>query len=73
MGTEVVSEKIPVTQAARMIGCAPEYLRRQMKAKEWDLGQVVRPPRGGNNYRYYIFRAKLEKFLGKESRGDGGA
>lgn len=73
MWIEAVSEKVPVEQAARMIGCAPEYLRRQMKAKEWDLGQVVRPPRGGNNYRYYIFRAKLEKFLGKESRGDGGA
>lgn len=73
MKAEVVSEKVPVAQAARMIGCAPEYLRRRMKAKEWDLGQVVKPPRGGTNYRYYIFRAKLDKFLGKESGGDGGA
>ena len=70
MGIEAVSEKVPVEQAARMIGCAPEYLRRQMKAKVWDLGQVVRPSRGRSNYRYYIFRAKLERFLGKG--GDGG-
>lgn len=70
MGIEAVSEKVPVEQAARMIGCAPEYLRRQMKAKVWDLGQVVRPSRGGSKYRYYIFRAKLERFLGKG--GDGG-
>lgn len=58
-------EKVTVEEAAREIGCAPEYLRRQMKAKEWDLGQVVKPPRGGTNCRYFIFRAKLDNFLGK--------
>lgn len=59
-------EKVPIKQAAEEIGCAPEYLRRQMKAGRWPIGEVVRPPRGGTNYRYFIFRARLDKFLGKE-------
>lgn len=60
------TQKVTVVAAAKEIGCAPEYLRRQMKAGQWDLGKVVKPPRGKNNYRFYIFRAKLDKFLGLE-------
>ena len=61
-----MSERIGVQEAAKEIGCAPEYLRRQMKAGKWDLGSVVKPSRGISNYQYFIFRAKLDKFLGKE-------
>ena len=64
-------EKVPIKQAAEEIGCAPEYLRRQMKAGRWPIGEVVRPPRGGTNYRYFIFRARLDKFLGKEGNPCG--
>lgn len=64
-------EKVPIKQAAEEIGCAPEYLRRQMKAGRWPIGEVVRPPRGGTNYRYFIFRARLDKFLGKEENPCG--
>ena len=64
-------EKVPIKQAAEEIGCAPEYLRRQMKAGRWPIGEVVRPPRGGTNYRYFIFRARLDKFLGKEVEACG--
>ena len=56
--------KVTVADAAKMIGCDPDYLRQRMKRKEWDLGEVVPPPKGGSVYRYIIFRPKLERFLG---------
>ena len=59
------TERVPVAQAAREIGCCEQFLRQQMKCGEWDLGQVKKPPRGGNRYTYYVFRSKLDKFLGK--------
>lgn len=63
-------ERVTVKQAAKEIGCAQEYLRRQMKAGvgRWpELGEVIKPPKGGEKYRFFIFRAKLDKFLGKEN------
>ena len=61
-------ERVSVKDAAREIGCAQEYLRRQMKAGRWDLGEVVKPSRNGCQHEYFIFRAKLNKFLGKENQ-----
>ena len=58
-------EKVSVEQAAKEIGCAPEYLRRQMRSGRWNLGEVIKPARTATNYRYFVFRAKLDKFLGK--------
>lgn len=37
-----------------------------MKAGAWDLGNVVKPAAKGGNNEYFIFRTKLDKFLGKE-------
>lgn len=65
-----MSERIGVFEAAKEIGCAPEYLRRQMKAGKWDLGVVVKPSREVSVYQYFVFRAKLDKFLGKERGGE---
>lgn len=59
-------QRVKVADAAREIGCHPEYLRRQMQAGKWDLGKVVRPARGSGKYEYFIFRAKLDRFLGLE-------
>lgn len=56
--------KVTVAEAAKMIGVDPDYLRQRMKRGEWDLGVVVPPPKGGQIYKYIIFRPKLERFLG---------
>ena len=59
-------ERVSVKDAAAEIGCAQEYLRRQMKSGKWNLGEVVKPSAKGSQHEYFIFRAKLDKFLGKE-------
>lgn len=59
-------ERVSVKDAAAEIGCNQEYLRRQMKSGDWDLGSVVKPNKGLTNFQYFIFRSKLDKFLGKE-------
>lgn len=56
--------RISVPEAAKLIGCDPDYLRQRMKRKEWDLGEVVPPKTKGGMYRYIIFKPKLETFLG---------
>lgn len=61
-----MTQRVSVVEAAKEIGCHPEYLRRQMKAGKWDLGKVVRPARSIGKCEYFIFRVKLDKFLGKE-------
>lgn len=61
-----MSQRVSVKDAAREIGCAEEYLRRQMKAGRWNIGEVVKPQKSGMNYQYFIFRQRLDKFLGKE-------
>ena len=63
------NQRLSVKQAAAEIGCDPEYLRRQMRSGKWDLGSVIRPGKGVSIYQYFIFRAKLDKFLGIE-RGE---
>ena len=68
-----MTQRVSVKDAAAEIGCHPEYLRRRMKAGKWNLGEVVRPARGGAQCEYFIFRAKLDKFLGlgEEERQEG--
>lgn len=63
----VTSERVRTKDAAKEIGCAEQYLRERMRDKKdhWDLGVVIRPKTGGKNCRYYIFRSKLDAFLGK--------
>ncbi len=63
-----MSQRLTVKEAATEIGCNVEYLRRQMKAGRWDLGSVIKPTSKVKNYQYFIFRAKLDKFLGIEPR-----
>ena len=58
-------QRVSVADAAREIGCYPEYLRRQMRAGKWRIGEVVKPTGASGRYSYFIFRAKLNEFLGK--------
>ncbi len=59
-----MSQRVSVTEAAREIGCDKEYLRRKMKKGEWDLGAYGKPERGQKKGAYFIFRHKLDRFLG---------
>lgn len=61
-------QRVLVADAAKEIGCDPDFLRQMMKKNKWDLGTVVPPTRAGGIYTYYIFRPKLDKFLGIEKR-----
>ena len=61
-----VCVRVDVKEAAKEIGCHPEYLRRKMKEKKWDIGRVEPPKKKGGKYTYLIFRPKLDKFLGME-------
>ena len=60
-----MSERVKVADAAKEIGCAPGFLRMKMKTGEWDIGAYSKPSRDGKNASYYVFRSKLDKFLGK--------
>ena len=58
------SARVTVADAAKQIGCTQDFLRQRMKRKEWDGGVAVPPVKKGGPYQYYIFQAKLDKFLG---------
>lgn len=65
---KIKGDRITAAAAAREIGCDVEFLRRQMQRKDggrWDLGEVVPPEVPGGNSQYFIFRGKLDKFLGR--------
>lgn len=51
--------------AAAEIGCHVQYLRVKMAKKEWDLGRVEYTKDKGGKNKYFVFRNKLDKFLGK--------
>lgn len=59
------TQRVSVKIAAKEIGCDMEYLRRKMKTGRWNLGRVEKPSSPGGKYNYFIFRAKLDEFLGK--------
>lgn len=60
----MATQKVSVEDAAKEIGCCVEYLRRKMREGVWDLGKVVKPNRNEKKYKYFIFREKLNAFLG---------
>lgn len=57
-------ERIPLPEAAQILGCAPQAVREHMKSGVWDLGVVVRT--SPNRYQYHIYRAKLNKMIGRD-------
>ena len=72
IGGEILSERLTTEEAAKEIGCRVQAVRENMRRGIWDLGSVV--PIGGKKrkYNYYVFREKLNQFLGKTGR-DGHA
>lgn len=60
-----ISKKVPIDQAAKEIGCSAQTVRGKMYTGEWDLGAVSRNKGGTIRAHYYVFRAKLDKFLGE--------
>ena len=63
------SERVSLTLAAKELGVSMQSVREHMKRGVWDLGSVVTPKESGKSfYGYYIYRRKLDKFLGKEDK-----
>ena len=58
------TERVPLVQAARELGIAPQGLREYMKRGLIDLGLVM-PSLEGKRYNYLIYRDKLDQVLGK--------
>jgi hypothetical protein len=58
------TERVPLVQAARELGIAPQGLREYMKRGLIDLGLVM-PSLDGKRYSYLIYRDKLNLVLGK--------
>lgn len=38
----IVSQRVRTEDAAKEIGCNPQYLRNQVRNGEWDLGRPLR-------------------------------
>lgn len=56
-------ERVPLLQAAKELGIAPQGLREYMKRGLIDLGAVM--PGSGKRKNYLIYRDKLDRVLGK--------
>lgn len=61
-----LSEVVTVKQAAHELNLAPQGVREYMKRGLIDIGDVL-PSINGKGFRYRIYRAKLDKHLGKSS------
>lgn len=57
------TERVPLLQAAKELGIAPQGLREYMKRGLIDLGEVL--PGTGKRKNYLIYRSKLDRILGK--------
>lgn len=57
-------ETVTVLQAAKELGLAPQGVREYMKRGLIDIGDVL-PALTGKGNRYKIYRAKLDRHLGK--------
>lgn len=58
------TERVPLLQAAKELGIAPQGLREYMKRGLIDLGLVM-PSLDGKRHSYLIYRDKLNQVLGK--------
>ncbi len=64
-------ERVRLEDAAKELGCSQQAVREHMKRGIWDLGEVIPPKRNKKHYTYFIFRAKLDKILGKGDESSG--
>lgn len=58
-------ERVSLIQAAKELGMAPQGVREYMKRKLIDIGDVLPCANGADKYRYFIYRDKLDAYLGK--------
>lgn len=59
--------KITVTEAARMIGASPEYVRYGLRTKQLPIGSAVQM---STRWTYNISEGLLNKYLGKGDNDD---
>ena len=60
------TQRVSIIQASIEIGCTPQTIREKMYTGQWDLGKFYKSKSKAQKARYYIFRPKLDRFLGKE-------
>ncbi|MGL5437573.1 MAG: hypothetical protein ACRDBO_19665 [Lachnospiraceae bacterium] len=65
MKESIICQRVSVVQAAKELGCDPLTVRFRMRNGEWDLGKAIPPGAGKMHWQYHIYRAKLDKHLGK--------
>lgn len=59
-----MGDRVPLNQAAKELGMAPQGVREYMKRGLIDIGMVL-PNKNKTGYQYFIYRRKLDKVLGK--------
>ncbi len=57
-------ERVSILQAAKELGIAPQGIRQQMESGILKIGDVVSNTKGTGK-RYWIYREKLDKHMGK--------
>lgn len=55
--------RISVTEAARLMGASPQFLRNGLRQGAFPFGWAFREP-GNRTWSYYISRKKFEEFIG---------
>ena len=58
--------RIPLPEAAKLLGTSPQGVREHMKRGLWDLGSVIPPKKKGGQWQYHIYKPKLYRLLGIE-------
>lgn len=61
---KIESQRIPLHEAAQILGCSQQSVREHMKRGIWDLGVIVKD--SPKRTQYHIYRAKLNRMIGKE-------
>lgn len=59
-------QRVPLPQAAKELGMAPQGLREYMKRGLIDVGEVL-PALNGKTLRYHIYRDKLDALIGRKT------
>ena len=63
----MTQERIPISEAAKILGIGAPQVRNFMKRGVMPIGQVLSPNQTGKTvYTYYVYRSKLEKYIGRE-------
>lgn len=62
-----MTERVPMNKAAKILGIGAPQVRNFMKRGVMPIGQVLSPNQTGKTvYTYYVYRSKLEKYIGRE-------